>query len=381
MEPVGGDKIVHAGSPRWLYRLYAALVLPLLLVVAVSCGSGPEFRIDGMVDGLGTQNLKIVYFSDGAIQQVTASAIDGKFSMIGKTSEPTLVWIYNNAGTLVGRLIVDGGDAVEAEFSITNPLAVKLKGNKESELLARFMTDNAALLAKAGSVSRSNSAAGDAGRSLATDADIDALNQAVERFVKKNRSNVAAAAVLVEFFNLSGGRDVEGRGLLEMIEPDERPENITSSFAFSLASAEFPDSLLAPRNSPLRNGLRLWRLDSDSMAVLDVCKGTRRTLLVFSDDNSRRSDSVSSLTRSLNNRAGVRIIDIAFDADSADWHRSLPDSRDGDIARYWAPAGASSPGIIDVKVERVPYFIVADSTARILYRGASARQALAKITH
>lgn len=339
-----------------------------------SCGSGPDFRIQGFVDGLGTQNLKVVYYADGAFQQVSAPAVDGNFTMLGHTDEPTLVWIYNNAGSLVGRLVVDGGDNIAARFAIGNPLDFKVKGNDESELLAKFMSENSELITRVNRTSAAGGANRRAGASTATEADINALNAAVAEFVKNHSGSVAASAVLVEFYNMSGGREALGRELLEMIDSDERPASIVEPFIYSLSAAEFPDSLKMAKHSPLRKGLRLLPSRGDSLITLTT-RGHARTVLMFTDDESRRCDSVSNLASVLRTLAGVRLADISLDNDTSSWRRSLPDPGQPDIERFWSLGGPASPGIIGLKISRLPFFVVADSTSRLIYRGTSVKAA------
>ena len=347
-----------------------------MAALLTGCGSGPEFRVDGEVSGLGTQNLQVVYYADGAFQQVSAPAIDGKFSAVGRTDAPTVVWVYNNAGSLIGRFVADGGDAVKVEYSVTNPLEVKMSGNDESEQLARFITDNAALLARVNRASKTTTATATAGSGKATSADLRELNQAVERFVRRNSSSAAAAAVLTEYFYLDEESRTLALELLELIEPDDRPDNIVRSFSYAIAETEYPDSLLTARNSPLRGGLRLLSDRGHSHDSLRV-KGSRLTVMVFNDEHTRRADSVSDLVKTLGKRAGVRLADVSFDADTLTWRRSLGDASDVTaILRYWAPGAAATPGLEPLRIGRLPFFVVCDSTARILYRGSSASRAL-----
>ena len=163
--------------------------------------------------------------------------------------------------------------------------------------------------------------------------------------------------------------------LLEIIDEDERPENIVRSFSYSLAETEYPDSLLTARHSPLRGGLRLVSDRGRGHDSLSVRKDPR-TLLIFSDEHSRRSDSVSNLVKTLSARAGVRLADISFDGDTVTWRRSIGDAGDASMLRFWAQGAASTPGIAPL---RLPFFVVCDSTARILYRGSSSSAALRAI--
>ncbi|MDE7142699.1 MAG: hypothetical protein K2O33_07400, partial [Muribaculaceae bacterium] len=163
--------------------------------------------------------------------------------------------------------------------------------------------------------------------------------------------------------------------LLELIKADARPENIVRSFSYSLAETEFADSLLDARHSPLRAGLRLVSdrgRGHDSLSVRD----SRRTLLIFTDEHSRRSDSVSSLVKTAGSRAEVKIADISFDSDTVTWRRSIGDASEDALLRFWAQGAAATPGLEPLRIGRLPFFVLCDSTARIIYRGSSASAAL-----
>lgn len=352
-----------------LVRLALSLiVLPAMMLV--SCGKNPEFHISGKIDGIGTQNLRIVYYSDGAMQQSTTSAIDNKFSMIGRTGEPTLVWIYSNTGQLLGRCIVDRGDKVDVEFSMINPLEVKMSGNEASQQLAGFMTDNATLLAAIDRAGRSAD-----GKPGSVEAESRALNRAVEEFVKKNPQSVASSAIIAEFYDFSTGDGDKVLRMLDSLEPEYRPSNIVSGFANLLAATQFADSVLLAGNSPFAAPVRLWGETADSMVEFDVKGGKGRTLIIFSDDASRRADSVGALVERLKNRGNLQFADISFDADTIAWHRSLEDVDARGVKRYWLPGASAAPAVSSLKITRLPFFVVTDSTAAILYRGSSARRA------
>lgn len=363
-----------AKHPHLLAQAAGIITCLLALLSATGCGSGPEFRIDGTVEGLGTQNLTLVYYDNDAVQQVNAPAVDSRFSMIGRTGSPTLVWVYNNTGTLLGRLIVEGGDAVEATFSINNPLDIRVKGNDDAVLLAKFMRDNATLLNRVTSTASTSTGRHRAGTATATQADYEALNQAVESFVRKNRKSVAAAVVLSEFYNPAWSAQAKATELLELIPADYRPNAVTASMMSLVAATEYPDSLLTAKHSPLRKGIRVFSASGDA-DTLRISRG-RSTLLMFTRDGSRRSDSVSGLVESVIQTQRTRIVDISLDNDTATWHRSLPDDGQTDpVNRYWVPGATASAGINDLKIWCEPFFVVTDSTARILYRGPAASKA------
>lgn len=364
-------------SPRHAANIAGRLAKSLLAMFAAclaACSSGPDFRIDGTVEGLGTQNLRLVYYDNDAIQQVNAPAVDSHFTMTGRTDAPTLVWVYNNTGTLLGRLIVDRGDAIEATLSAKNPLEIKVKGNDDATLLAKFLRDNATLLNRIGARATTSTARHRAGTSTATAADQAALNQAVESFVKKNRKSVAAAAVLAEFYNPAAGSQAKATELLELIPAEYRPAAITASLISLVAATEYPDSLLAARQSPLRQGIRVFSAAGKADTV--AARAGTISLLMFTTDGSRRADSVASLVESVAMLPDTQIADISIDPDTTTWRRSLADQGTDPATRYWLPGGVAAPGAASLRITNDPFFVVADPSGRIVYRGPAASMAL-----
>ena len=55
-------------------RGIAWLVPTLLAVLLWNCGGADSFRIMGEIDGLGTQNLQVVYYGDGAFRSMRSTA-------------------------------------------------------------------------------------------------------------------------------------------------------------------------------------------------------------------------------------------------------------------------------------------------------------------
>lgn len=322
----------------------------LFLFFLFSCSSGPDFRISGTIDGLGTRNLRLVYYSGGAVQQVSAPAIDGKFAMEGRTDQPTLVDIYTSTGALVGRVIVEGGDDVECEFSTSEPYKMTLKGNDDSERLAAFVVANAKAL-------EGNDRA--------------ALNEAVDHFVRTNPRRLVSGVLLTEFYDFAAD-PAKGLELVDLLDAKARPRGAMESIEEQARQLLQADSIGA-------ESLRLW-CRHDSLRTFPLRGG--KTLLCFLTADQRGQDSVVAALRTLTSRGcggeGLRVADISFDADSSAWLASLrslpatrPDTASVDILRLWAPGGAASAGIQPLAVPSTPYFITADSAGRILYRGSA----------
>lgn len=334
------------------------MALPWLLC---ACGSGPDFHIRGQVEAMGTRNLQFVYHSNGAVQQTAASALDGKFQMQGRATEPTLVEIYTSTGTLVGRCIVQGGDEIELKLRLGDPYYMEAQGNAQTSLLAEFMAKN---------------------RNALSERRTKEVNDAVAAFVTKHPGRLAAAVALAELYDF---RDDASRGqqLLALL----RKEN------------NAPEALVGGLDDQLRWFLRTpqekLRLDTlrvvgeaDTLLTLRL-RGTTQTFIALGDAPTRRSDSVRTALARLqatHHASELRVAEIGTDADTASWRRSVRELREMStgptaegIERYWTAGGAATPGLEALPLRLLPAFVVADSAGRVLYAGPSLQQALEKV--
>lgn len=342
-------------------RLSIALILSLLAAALTSCGSDSSFRINGKIDKFGTGNLKVVYYSNGAVQSVMAPAIDGKFSMTGRIDRPAFARIYTGNGLVAGRFIVKPGETVEAEFSISDPTEIKLNGNDDSGRLAKFITANA-----------------DAIRN----GDTKALNEAVGKYVRENPRRITAGVLLADYFD-ARGHEAEAMELIGLLDDNVVATTSLGSIRDLLRTLAVPTDSLRLEPFPLFSS-------GDSLVEINP-QAHRGTLLMFTNQSSRKSDSIKAALSSLRLQARngtLQIIDISCDTDTAAWHASLRENAPADslkkrdareIRRYWMPSPYNLQGFEGIPIASVPWFIVADSTRRILYRGPSLSAARTRI--
>lgn len=339
---------------RILIKITAVLLAVAAMLALGSCGSDGVFRVNGRITDFGTGNLRLVYFDNGAVQNVTATAVDGKFAIDARVSSPVMVRLYTGNGHMLAAFNAAPGDNIEGTFSLADPTAVELKGNTEAERVARFLKANADAI-KSGNH--------------------DSLNAAIAAYVRDNRDRLSSGTLLANYFHIPGheaemselvalvgekvARTASLRGVGDLVRRLAVPVDSVRIEAFTVAD---------------RNG-KLITVDPRTSA---------RSLLMFTDAGSRSSDSVLALLRgvSASSTPKVRIVDISADADTAAWLESLREIAKTDslgrllsVSRAWTPAPYAIMGLDGIAVAGVPWFVVADSTMRVLYRGPSAASA------
>lgn len=343
--------------PEILRKYVAALLAAVMQLIAAlfgltSCGSEPEFRVRGEVDGLGTQNLRVTLYCGDAVQQQSAQAIDGKFRFEARAEEPVAGEIYTNAGVLMARFIADRGDNLNLKFSAEDPAKFEAEGNRATEELAEFMAENADAIA-----------AGDPGT----------LNAAVERFVGKHAKSLASPLVISAYYTPEGNEKRLGE-MLDRLDRRAKPMWIVEPLMQPLLAGAAADTA---RMEPIR----LFGNDNKSATLRPG--GSKLLLMAFTDEKSRGADSVGSLLEKAakeRSAATLRVADISFDTDTAAWKRSLVDHPLPErVGSYWAIGGPSTPGIELFAVGRVPYFVLVDSTGMTRFRTPSVSVAAKKL--
>lgn len=335
------------------------LLLLIPAVIASGCSGSREFRLDAASDDIGTQNVTLIYYTGGSYHVESVPAIDGQFSVTGSLSAPTYVEVYTGTGSLLGEFIVEGGDHIEARFSALNPENISIKGNDDAESLAEFLKNN---------------------RKLVDSNDFDGLNRAIEEFVRDDPERFVATVLLTRYYTVEGYED-KAIELIQMIPEKYRKENFSEGFEQMLNVSLASDTLSLKE---------IRAFSKEDTAATFLPGGTRLNLVMLTDNDSRGADSIKAMISAL--RAGspavdsLRIVDLGCDRDTLLWHsslRALPEDYPRDVTRLWLNAGVATEGIALAAPTTIPYFLLADSTGRLLYRGPSAsatRAAYGRIT-
>ena len=309
---------------RLLFRIILAAATALIVT---ACGADKEFRVNGRIDGFGTGNLRLVYYNGEGVQSLAATAVDGRFMVTGRLDKEAFIRAYTNNGAVVGKR------------------------------LAKFVEANADII-------KSGDTAG--------------LNAIIEKYVGDNKNRAVAGVLLADYYTPEG-YETRALEMINSLDRDARNTPPLGGLPAMLLSATVPD------DSITLTPVRIFG-PGDSLSSIDPA-AKRMTLLTFTDTDSRMTDSVvSSLERIVTaNGDSITIADIACDPDTATWKRSLRDIERLErgvkgVRHYWTPSPFNLPQLEKMPVRRLPWFILADSTGRIIYRGSSVSLARAAAT-
>ncbi len=112
------------------------------IVAATGCGGKKPYRIDGTIEGLGTQNVTAIYHDGTALREVSTNAVNSVFHLEGMSQQPVVIEFYDNQRRRIGCIAVKNGDDVKVKFKAGDRYFMESSGNKLSEALAEFLMDN-----------------------------------------------------------------------------------------------------------------------------------------------------------------------------------------------------------------------------------------------
>lgn len=320
------------------------LLLPLLLW---SCSRADHFTLEGELEGDATANVELTYYTDGGVRRTSAVAKEGRFTITGSSQQPALALLTISGGAPAASLIVDNGDRIKLTVDSAMTGLTRLSGSKPSEKLWKFTRDNSQTLV-AGS-----------------DAEI---NRLVADYVRANRSDITAAALMVTSFR-TPGHEAEADSLVALIDPEARPAEVMHNFSESLATQISSEARGKVTNMTL--------YDRRDTTVYFAPYNQSASLLAFLSVRPAQRDSALRVIRLLADslpRRRFKAVEVTLAPDSAEWKR-LTARDSASWIQAWAPATIASPAMRRMAVPRVPFFIVADSTGTQIYRGSSATRA------
>ena len=313
----------------------------VLIAIATGCRSN-SFKIDAQLQGLGTQNIKIVYFSSGAVVEQTVAVQDNHFSFSGSAPQLTIANVVDAQGGVIAQLVVQNGDKVTIKGNVAQPLNIQITGSDINEQWMEFKRQYKDYF---GPVQTRNSE----------------LDAEIEKYINSHPSNLLSTVLLVAHYN-NLSDDEKVKSLLDKIDNDAKPESLTAVL-----------NQLPPLPKPVERLTSLLLYDSHgSFSQFNARDAQCSVLLIWSrDDYSRKTniDTLISLKRIANSNQRLQIADILIDADSASWNH-ITNTDSTRWKHYWAPEGPLNHDLKALGVGITPMYIVGDSTGKIVYRGS-----------
>lgn len=316
-------------------------ILYLLILVATvmlsACGHSDKFVVKGTLTTGASMNLRVIYHSGGNVVSGVTAADGGRFGFEGSSAEDALVEIYDNEYHLLCRVVARNGDDIEVTVNPSDAAQYKAAGNDITERWAAFVR---------GSVGARTAAA---------------RNAAVARYVTSHKSDPLSALLLMTEFDASGEGAAEADSLFGLLSAEARASGLTAGYAAILERVTSATSHAPVAAIPY--------LDTEGRAKIFKPRSAARTLIAVTTLDTRR-DSVAQLLRDIHARRAADVAEFDVDPDTLTWARSVR-TDSSRWTRGWVAGSISGVAFDRLGLPGVPYLIIADSTGRQLWRGAS----------
>ncbi len=321
-------------------------IYSLCLVMLQSCG-GKQFNVEANLSGLGTQNVRVIYWTGEELKSIWLPAVDNKFSFQGLAENPTVVGIYNQHKTLITRFIVENGDNISINGNVNDPDKIKVNGNEISEEWSNFIIKNYDAFKS--------------GNSTAT-------NLEIEKYIRNNPRNLLSTLLLI--FNYSDISDVaQTEKLLALIDEKAKPQYLIALFN-GLAAEDIDE-----KSSTQLTSFNLYS-GKDSIEGFNPSSSRVSILYFWLKDISGREESMTRLRDLYKQypKGKLQIADITLENDSSIWKSTI---KKDSVAwkQFWGLGGRMNSAIVGMNIPGAPFFIVTDSIGTPLYRGRSGDEA------
>ncbi len=318
------------------------ILLILLLPILVACGGNSGYTIQFDIQGLGNKGIEMLTTDGHTVARTQLHPTDGRFTATGQAPTARLAEFYTLDGRLLFSSIVLDGMRLKVTLDLDKGLeTLRVQGHPDMELYASWLADNDLILLAG---------------------DDDTVNQLIRDLVDTHRDSPASALLMVTHFR-TFGHELRADSIFNLIRPEARPTGLTASWTAAVGRQSNPEA----RRPLLRMSLPIGR----DTTMLYIPQDQSYTLLLFTD--TRKPDSILRRLRTLRRDLPARrlqILEISCARDSATWRGTIA----GDTARWaqaWVAAGPAASPLARIAVPRTPYYIIADSLGRQIYRGLS----------
>lgn len=256
----------------------------------------------------------------------------GRGKMTLPASNPTVVSL--SAGSNVVYFYVERGDKIKIKGESADIYSWQIEGNSINEEWSAWRRENA------GSLSAGN---------------VKKINDAVEKYVKKNPSNPLSALLLLYDYDRSEN-NIGFLNLWKSLKGDAAKEKwITISGRTDL----YTNTPLTPPDLKKKHTLILKSLGNGADTVVT---GKVPVALLFwhNSDNERTKmiDSLKALRKAHPDSASYIIADICLDPDSLSWVSPLGRDSLEHTIRAWNPIAEADSVIRSLGVEKTPSLIL-----------------------
>ena len=318
------------------------IVILLTTAMMFAACSSDSFRLEARIEGLGTQNVQIVYATSDGVQSDWVTANDDRLSYEGFAPELTVLQVLDSDNRLIARMAVKNGDKLKFRGTLTDPMGIEFKGSDASEEWSKFIKENKELY--------------DAGNQ-------PMLDIAIEKFIRENPDNVVSTLLLIFDYGSLANTDAIDK-LLGTINDDAKPLFLISTY-----------QTLRNERSKSESNNHFYMLDLyESTGKWSTFRANGHSfslLWLWSRDDAKHratADSIKQLAKSYGKR--LQVADVLVDGDTTVWRATFK-ADSTDWTHFWAPGGPNGRYMNTISTFTTPRYLLIDSLGIYNYRGES----------
>lgn len=320
-----------------------ATTLCLLLAATLLSGCSSSFSIKGNIEGLGDQNMRVVYATAQGVQESWVKVKANRFEVKGKVDGPTLVTLVDVTARPIARFVLDEGDDVKVRGNCSDIYRLECKGPKLCEQWMQFHTDNATLYQSS---------------------QTDKINQLIEQYAAAHPDDELSTVLLLFDYSRATQPQLLDKQLAKLSDK-AKPQALLDIWKRLQKATE---AARAPQV-----GSMVMLASNGSYEALNPTLG-RFTLMWLWTPAPEHSQQVEQLKQLQQSAKGLQVADVLMEPDSAMWRPTLRNDATT-WHHFWAPEGPMNTALKPLGITSVPCFVVLDSRGKVLYHGSDLNQA------
>lgn len=327
---------------RQHYSLFT--LLALLLATGLASCSSDSFKVDGKLEQLDGNMVRVAFRGDSGIVDLEVNVDDkGQFTVEGAASQPAIVTVSTRRGEPLAMMVAVNGDRLKVTGDASNATGIKVKGNKVNEEWQLFRDEHKAFY---------------------SDPNPSRLDASIEKYVREHPDDILSTILLIADYSNYTDRDKVDK-LLKGIHAEARPESLASLLTSNPAGRK---SKITPRLM----SLTLIKHGGN----FEEIKLTGHTTLITLWANPPKDRQI--LNQKLKGiDPDIHLLDVLAESDTLRWHKAIAgESRQ----HYWAPGGPLEQGIQLLGINSMPWYAVLDTTGLVIYSGPNLDTAITTAT-
>ena len=313
-------------------------------MIVTGCGENNKYTLKASVNGDTDATYRLITYTPRGPEMKLLASRKEIFEFEDTISVPVMVEVLSNDYTRLGLYWAEAGDEINITVDPKNFGGFEVSGTEINDRLNTWLKANKDLVGKGPS---------------------EKLNEAIAKYVGSHPDDPVSTMLMAAKWDSS----IDPAETLKMwtaIDKSVRPAYIGGDIIALAESASSGRKAVVKDISFInqKDTLELFRPVDHRVSVMAFTDETVKA------DRDSIAKKFKELRKEIKSEKRLKIIDYSLDNDTRMWRAAV----DTDSVTYtlaWSGPGRGAVGIAELSVGQLPFFIVADSTGRQIYRGNS----------